>query len=261
MPINFADNTWPELEEYIIKNALVILPVAQVEEHGPHLPVGCDTFIGTKIAELVSQELNEKKNIPTLIMPPVWAGYSPKKMMKWPGTIRVKIETVCDYTHDIIASLCEMGFKKIVVIDSHGQHRGMLEVTIRKIADEYNVYCALTNPVALCAEKYSKIRKTPLGGATHACELETSLLMAMGYKIDLSKATDEDKLIFSTEYFTADAIGNKKYFISTWGIQESKSGIYGAPLKSNIETGKILLDEIVKNYVKLCEEYWNIKTY
>lgn len=45
MPINFMDNTWPELKEYIKKNALIILPVAQVEEHGPHLPVGCDTLI------------------------------------------------------------------------------------------------------------------------------------------------------------------------------------------------------------------------
>jgi creatinine amidohydrolase len=67
MPINFMDNTWPELKEYIKKNALIILPVAQVEEHGPHLPVGCDTFIGSKIAQLVSEELN--KIIPTLLMP------------------------------------------------------------------------------------------------------------------------------------------------------------------------------------------------
>ncbi|MBM3709733.1 MAG: creatininase family protein [Actinobacteria bacterium] len=258
MPVNFMDNTWPELKEYIKKNALVILPVAQVEEHGPHLPVGCDTFIGSKIAKLVSEELN--KTIPTLLMPAVWAGYSPIKMMKWPGTIRVKTKTVCEYVHDIIASLCEMGFKKIVIIDSHGQHRGILEVSIREIADEYNVYCALTNPVILCSEKYSKIRKTRPGGSTHAGELETSLLMAMGYKISLSKATDEDKLNFSTDYFTADAIGNKKYFISTWGLQESKSGIYGAPLKSDPKTGKILLEEIVKNHVNICREYWNIKT-
>jgi len=46
-----------------------------IEQHGPHLPVGCDTFIGTDIDMMLVEELN--RDIPTLIMPTVWAGYSP----------------------------------------------------------------------------------------------------------------------------------------------------------------------------------------
>jgi creatinine amidohydrolase len=259
MNFEFAKKTWPELEDYIKKNALIILPVAQIEEHGPHLPLGCDTFIGTEIGKLIAAELD--KDIPTLLMPAVWAGYSPKKMMKWPGTMRIRTNVVKDYVHDILASLCEMGFGKIVIIDSHGQHRGILEIAIREIADEYNVYCALTNPVSLFAEKFSEIRKSPIGGTTHACEYETSLLMSFGYDIDMSKASDDDILKYKSEYYTADACGIKKYFISTWGLQESKTGIYGAPLKSSKETGDILISEIVKNYVKLCKDYHKIKTF
>lgn len=256
--INFMDNTWPELKECMEKNSLVILPVAQVEEHGPHLPVGCDTFIGTSIAEAVSVKLN--KTVPTLLMPPVWAGYSPKKMMRW-GTMRVRTRVFTDYIHDILSSLCEMGFKKIVVIDSHGQHRGMLDVAVKEIADEYNVYCALTNPLSLCANKYSEIRKTELGGSTHAGEFETSLLIALGHKIDLSKTTDIDKLKFKTKYFEADAFGSKKYYISTWGIHDSREGILGDPCKACEETGKVLFKEIVNNYVELCKEYHKIVTF
>lgn len=259
MKIKFIDNTWVELEEIIKNNPIVILPVAQVEEHGPHLPVGCDMFIGTDLAFLVAEKLN--KDIPTLLMPTVWAGYSPKKMLKWPGTMRINIKVIGDYVHGIISSLCEMGFKKIVIVDSHGQHRGLLEVAIRQIADDYNIYCALTNPVSLSCEKFSQIRKSDIGGSTHACEYETSLLLALGYKIDMSKATDKDILNFKSDYYTADACGSKKYFISTWGLQESKSGIYGAPLKSSRETGEILLKEIVTNYVKLCKEYHKIVTF
>jgi creatinine amidohydrolase len=129
MNTQFIEKTWPEVEEFLKKNALVILPVAQVEEHGPHLPLGCDTIIGTEIGKKVSKEVN--KVIPTLLMPTVWAGYSPKKMMKWPGTMRIRPKVIGDYIHDIIGSLCEMGFTKIVIIDSHGQHRGILEVAIR----------------------------------------------------------------------------------------------------------------------------------
>jgi len=49
MEIEFINKTWPELKEYIKNRALIILPIAQVEEHGPHLPIGCDTFIATEI--------------------------------------------------------------------------------------------------------------------------------------------------------------------------------------------------------------------
>jgi creatinine amidohydrolase len=258
MSIEFMQKSWPELKEYLERNALVILPVAQAEEHGPHLPVGCDTYIGTEVGRRVAEAL--KGEVPTLLMPTLWSGFSPKKMMKWPGTIRVRTRVVCDLVHDVLASLCEMGFKKIVVIDAHGQHRGILEVAIREIADEYNVYCALTNPLTMASEKYAEIRKTENGGASHACEYETSILMAMGFDVDLSKATDEDKLTYSSEFYVADAIGKKKVFLSTWGLQESKTGIYGAPLKSSAETGRQLLDEMVKNYVKFCKEYWALET-
>jgi creatinine amidohydrolase len=256
--VNFIDNTWPELKECIDKNAMVILPVAQVEEHGPHLPLGCDTFIGAEVAKAISIELN--KTIPTLLLPSVWAGYSPKKMMKW-GTIRVRTRVVADYVHDILSSLCEMGFKKIVIIDSHGQHKGILDIAVKEIADEYNVYCALTNPFSLCADKYSKIRKSELGGSTHAGELETSLLIALGYKIYLEKATDKDKLNVKTKYFEADAFGLKKYYISTWGVHDSKDGILGDPSKASKKTGELIFKEIVNNYVELCKEYYEIKTF
>lgn len=46
MPINFMDNTWPELKEYIKKYPRhFTCGSGQVEEHGPHLLVGCDTLI------------------------------------------------------------------------------------------------------------------------------------------------------------------------------------------------------------------------
>ncbi len=256
--INLMDYTWPELKEAVKKNPLVILPVAQVEEHGPHLPVGCDTFIGASIAKQVSCELS--KTITTLLMPSVWAGYSPKKMMEW-GTMRVRTRVFIDYIHDILASLCEMEFKKIVIIDSHGQHRGMLDVAVKEIADEYNVYCALTNPLSLCSEKYAEIRKSKSGGSTHAGEFETSLLIALGHKIDMKKATDIDTLKFKTKYFEADAFGAKKYYISTWGFHDSKEGILGDPCKASGATGKLILEEIVKNYVELCKEYHKIVTF
>ena len=257
MKIFFADLTSVELEGIIKNNPVILLPVGQVEEHGPHLPVGCDTFIVERIAKAVAEKISAK--IPTLVMPAIWTGYSPKIMSKWAGTLRIRTRVVMDLVYDVLSSLCQMGFKRIVLIDGHGQHRGILEVAIREIADQHRVYCALTSPFVFSADKFAKIRKSGLGGAAHACEWETSVLQFLGYDIDMKKATDIDKMNYKSEFYEADAIGKKMVFISLWGIHESKSGCFGDPTVSSVETGKEIFNSVVDTYVKFCREYRQMK--
>ncbi len=74
MSIYFREKTSPEIGELVKKNALVILPVGTIEEHGPHLTVDADV----SIAEDISREIGEmmKDEIPLVVMPAVWSGYT-----------------------------------------------------------------------------------------------------------------------------------------------------------------------------------------
>lgn len=62
----FRDQSWLELQEYLKKRTLLILPVGTTEEHGPHLPVDTDARIaeawGTRLAAVLTAE------IPVLLM-------------------------------------------------------------------------------------------------------------------------------------------------------------------------------------------------
>lgn len=253
----FWDMTTIEIEEAIKINPVVILPVGQVEEHGPHLPVGCDSFIADKIAMGIIE--NAPEDVPVIAMPVIWSGYSPKHMSKWKGTMRIRTRVVMDLIHDILASLCEMGFKRIVVIDGHGQHRGILETAIREISDEMGVFCALTSPFTFSSEEFQKIRKTEMGGVAHACEWETSLLQYFGYDIDMSKATNVDKMDYKSDFFELDGFGKKMIYLSSWGIHESKTGCLGDPTMSSPDTGKAIYYYTIKKYIEFCKEYRNIK--
>ena len=257
MKIFFADLTSIELEGIIKNNPVILLPVGQVEEHGPHLPVGCDTFIGERIAKAVAEKASAE--FPILVMPAIWTGYSPKKMSKWAGTLRIRTRVVMDLVYDVLSSLCQMGFKRIVLLNIHGQHGGILEVAVREIADQYNVYCAITNPFVFSVEKFAKIRKSDLGGVGHACEWETSLIQYLGYNIDMKKATNVDKMNYKSEFYEADGMGKKMVFISLWGIHKSKSGCFGDPTVSSAETGKEIFNSAVDTYVKFCKEYRQMK--
>jgi creatinine amidohydrolase len=258
MSFYYWDKTWEEIKEYVDKNALIILPVGTTEEHGAHLPLKTDTAIAEGFAYEIAKNIENK--IPVLVMPAIWAGYSPKSMDKWPGTMMVRIPVFIDYVHDICASLVNSGFKKIVILDCHGQHSSMLNIVTKEIADEFDIYMAVTSPLSMSTEKFNKIRQSERGGVLHACEWETSVMLLFSNLVKMDKAVDIDTMKYSSEFVSGDsAMGGQKVTWSTWGLQDSITGVYGDPTKASIETGKAIVDAAIENYSKFIQEYYNFE--
>ena len=69
MSVLFAEKSWPQISDYVKGNALIILPVGQVEEHGPHLPLSTDIVIaeGVALARKIRKE-PRLKELPVLII-------------------------------------------------------------------------------------------------------------------------------------------------------------------------------------------------
>ncbi len=258
MSIYFAEKSWPEIADFVKKNALIILPFGTVEEHGLHLPVNTDLVIAEEVSKSVALAIKDKYSV--LVLPGFWSGYSIKKMQKWPGVIRVRSEVLIDVFFDIMNSLVEMGFKRLLCINAHGQNPEILKLAARRIADEYDIHIVTSNCYSLAAEEMKKIRKSGLGGALHGGEFETSLMLYLTDLVDMSKTTREDVMKYQSEFYPGDMFGSARggAFFSTWYVQESKTGIYGDPTVAAKETGELLLKSMVKQYVKLIDEYMNL---
>lgn len=258
MSFYYEDKTWPEIAEYVEKDALILLPVGTTEEHGQHLPLSTDATIAHKVASAVAADI--EKDIPVLVMPTVWSGYSPVAMGKWPGTMMVRPQVFIDMVHDICASVVRSGFKKIVMLDCHGQHAPMLNIVTKLIADEFGVYIALTSPLTMSAAAFNKIRKSAPGGVCHACEWETSLMLLFSDKVQMDKVVDFDTIRYHSPFVAGDsATGGQKVTWSTWGLQDSQTGVYGDPSVACEETGEVILKAIVENYRAFLTEYYNFK--
>jgi creatinine amidohydrolase len=255
MTIHFEELTSPEIADAAKKNTLILFPIGQVEEHGNHLPLNTDVVIAEETARLVAERV--KDEIPVLVTPAVWAGYSAKVMQRWPGTIRVRTRVLMDYTFDISASLIQMGFRRICLINGHGHHPELLRVVIREITDEYGVHMVEASPAAFSAKAYAAIRKSKPGGSIHGGEWETSLMLFFKQRVQMEKATDRDRFRYESESVPGDGFsGSKKMFWSTWGLQESETGIYGDPTCADPETGKKIVEGMVEEYRKFLREYW-----
>lgn len=256
MEHHFENITSEELKKHIDSKSLVILGIGTIEEHGKHLPTGTDWFITSRFMDDLAENLRKNSKVPFLTLPAIWTGYSAREMQRWPGTISMSPRTVMDMMKDIIASLCKMGFRKILVLNGHGHHKELLRLVAREIADDHDVFPAVADIFSLGVKEYNAVRKGASGSSIHGGEDETSVMLHYGYDIDKSKYTDVDHVAYHSESIAGDNfLGSSKVFWSTWGYHKSKTGLLGDPTPSCAETGKALIDACVRNLTVFIEEY------
>lgn len=107
--------TWTDVKAAMVAGKRrVLVIVGAMEQHGPHLPIGTDTFLGHAIAERIARNLGD-----ALITPVIPIGYSVGHM-PMPGTITLTEDTLSRVIAETCESLAHHGFKEIVLLSSHG---------------------------------------------------------------------------------------------------------------------------------------------
>ena len=113
-----ADMTWPEVEQAVKAKAIVLLPIAVIEEHGPHIGLGADTYLTYHACKTVRSEL-EKRGVRAIVAPPFYWGIN-TSTGSFPGSFTVRKETMKAVLYDIHASLQKWGFTQVVSLNLHG---------------------------------------------------------------------------------------------------------------------------------------------
>lgn len=251
--IEFAKLTSPQLGELLKRRPLALLPVGQVEEHGPHLPLDTDAVIAERVTHAAAADLEA---LPAMVLPTLWAGYSGRELTHWPGTIRVRTRVFADLVSDVVQSLVAMGVSKIITVNGHGHHPALLEMVAREVADDTGVYIACVDVARMAAPAVARHRRSEPGGCIHACEFETALALYLGLPVDMSQAPTEDHFRYRSDNVSGDGFTpGKRVFWSTWGIQRSQSGAYGDPVLATAAMGEAVFQEAVSNLTAFCREY------
>ena len=246
--MRFSEMSSPEIGEAAKGNALVLLPVGQTEEHGPHLPAGTDAMISDELASRIEKALDAE--IPVVVMDTVRYGYSVKKVANWPGTIRLSHETVTNLLREVCGSLAEMGFRKIAIINSHGNHPGLLEMVSRRVGDEHGVDVPVLDVGGLVADAIKRYAEGGEGACCHACEMETSIMLRV--RPDLVR-TD---LCPTGERVRVKSPVSGGVFWSTWWRQKSRTGVYGEPKAASADKGEKFIQAIVEKACVFLRAYY-----
>ena len=179
-----------EVEERLKVNDIIIVPVGSTEAHGAHACSGEDTFLVTRMAELVAQRTG------CTIAQPIWYGSHPYHHMGMPGTIVVPEEIFVGQIRAIMAGLWNMGFRKMILLNGHGQEY-VIPTAIHQFAKKYQVPGIFINlnwyhaiPQHFKTKEEGGLYETQF---LHADEVETSWSLALlPEMIDMSKAVDTE---------------------------------------------------------------------
>jgi creatinine amidohydrolase len=157
--------------------AIVLLPVASTEQHGPHLGTGVDTFLVTEGCCRTALAVAAGGQ-PIVVAPTVWMGLA-EHHVSLGGTITLGLATYHALLRDLCRSILRAGFKKMLIVNGHGGNILALGALTTDLALELDAPIATTTLYSVAQDNgsYAKILEDQ-EGVQHACEAETSMMLA-----------------------------------------------------------------------------------
>jgi len=254
----YEELSWREIRD-APKDTVIVIPVGTLEDHGPHLPLNTDVAI----VEAVSSRAVELERDIALIMPTQVHGYSPHHM-DFPGTITIQGKVFLDYMQDIMRSLAHHGFKRMLMVNGHGSNSAWLENAARlSIVEMPHTLCATVNWWAIpeVTEKVKTMRDSERGGTSHACELETSLMLAIRPDLVHMEKAVKDISYPTSKYFPARDFyypPGPVHMMRHWSTL-SKTGVMGDPTKASAEKGRAWLNAAVEGLRGIIRELYKME--
>lgn len=241
--------TWEEVNAAVRARRMVLIPVAAIEQHGRHLPVDMDNLAVTTMCEAAA----ERRPDLLVAMPAIHYGFN-EHNMDFPGTITVQMETFMNYCADVADSLARQGFTRILFVNGHGSNAGLLNYAARKVTNKHGgaVACAASSWWDFAREAYS-VRESPIGGFAHACEMETSVYLAIKPELVQTDKIEDDYAPDRTPWIVHDMAGaGIVHFMEFWS-QRSKAGVEGAPSLATAEKGRAFIESAITNIIAFAE--------
>jgi creatinine amidohydrolase len=250
-PVLYERLAWPEVAEVSKDDRVCLVPVATLEDHGHHLPIDADLRIVSEICRQAAEEAPDE----TVLLPAIPHGYSPHHM-DFPGPITIGWDTFTRYLVDVGTSLARHGFRRVLYLNGHGSNQNLVEMAARLVTVERPEVIAaaafyLSSPDAL--RTIDEVRDSERGGMAHACELETSIYLAIEPEaVDMDLAVDERSYPEGQHAWLDWTDGSLK--VMPWWSSFSRTGGKGQPTLATPEKGKALLDAAVRECVGYVRE-------
>ena len=213
---------------------VVVIPVASIEQHGPHLPVMTDTRIGREVACRAARKAYEHRA--TVVTPVVWHGLS-EHHMPFGGTLTLDHDTFFSVLRCLIQSLKRHGFQNVLISNSHGGNIIAMQTAIERLAMETGLTIVATTYVTEATDQIERLLNNQ-PHIMHACEGETAMMLALTPElVDTSELAS-----LATERGAGFLKAGTASYRWRRFTHTTSNGVSGNPAGANAEQGEALLE-------------------
>lgn len=250
---------WPELPA-LAAGRIFVVPLGSLEQHGYHLPLFTDSLIIGQVAARVEALRPEK----IVMLPVQWLGHSPHHRRF--GCVSLDLMPYVEMIRGMCRSLVAIGARKILLLNGHGGNDIPCKAALRELKSEFealpDLYIAYATYWNLAAEEFTAIRESPEGGMGHACEMETSIMLAKHADlVDTARARGGGQTA-EFGYRRIDMLKGQPFFMINEFDELSDNGAIGSPEFAGAEKGERFLEAAAQAAARFLDEFsaWEFQT-
>jgi creatinine amidohydrolase len=237
--VKFHEMTFPELRQVSRAGTLVLAPIAAVEQHSRHLAVLTDTVLVTGVAEGVERRLPDS----VVLLPTLWFGAS-HHHLRFGATLSASVDVHIDLLCDLLTPLLDDGWLRVLVLNGHGGNIDTMQTALRRLQPRYrDRILAAASYWDLAAAELAALAEGPRKTMGHACEFETSMMLAL--RPDLVR---RDQIRDDPPREDAALCG---LYLAEDMKQRTDHGAVGYPELATAEKGRAFLDAAVERTVEV----------
>ena len=235
---------------------IAVLPVAAIEQHGPHLPVSTDTSIMQGMLETVFARIPEDLDVRFL---PVQAVGKSNEHLHAPGTLTLSATTAIQAWSELGASVARAGVRKIVVVNSHGGNEEIMGIVTRELRVAFKMLAVKTSWMRFGVPD-GLYGPDEMRYGIHGGDVETSLMLHFRpHLVDMAKAENFASNVTKAEAHF-DLLRHTGTHAFAWIASDlNPNGVVGDAAAATAEKGRLTAELQADGFVRLLRDVRNAR--
>jgi creatinine amidohydrolase len=247
----WKDMTTVDFSTADTSNWIAMLPVAAIEQHGPHLPVATDTTINEGNVRAMLAKL--PKGLPVAVLPAQAVGKSNEHIHS-PGTLTLSYETLARVIIEIGESVRRAGVRKLVLANSHGGNVAVLDVVARELRVRHGMLVVVASWSRL-GQPQGLYSEWEQAYGIHGGDMETSVMLALTPDVvKMEKAHKfhslQERLVQKHKHLRAHGTAPFGWIAQDLGPH----GTVGDASIATAEKGKMTIDVVTDKMIELLQD-------
>jgi creatinine amidohydrolase len=234
-----------------VARVIAVLPVAAIEQHGPHLPVEVDARINAGVIARALELMPD--DLPVTVLPAMPVGKS-NEHTAFPGTLSLSAETLIRLWTEIGDSVARAGIRKMVIFNSHGGQPQIADIVARDLRVKHGMLVVTAATYAL-GKPPDMFPEHELKHGIHGGTVETSVMLHLRPDlVRMDKAADFVPLSakMESEYELLTPEGKVGF---GWQTQDlNPAGACGNAAAADAKSGATLVEFYAKRFIQLMRE-------